>query len=277
MITTQQPQTIKNVPTVERINVTPDMALRWLETTNTNNRKVSEKHVHRLARDMTDGKWRLTHVGIAFDPNGTLLDGQHRLWAITMSGTTVDMYVWRNVSPEVMMAIDCGKTRSMADILNIAGKNGDVNNHHLAILRSMLGSFGNPPSLSPAETSQLLRTHHDAITFAIEHLPVVAFARGLCTATTRSVIARATYSVDHAMLRDFCRKLATGIVTSNHESVIVQLRQYLITSRGTSYCQRAQRYGKVERVLAAWLKGENPSRIYPASFEQYPLPEEVND
>ena len=79
MITTQQPQTTKNVPTVERINITPDMALRWLETTNTNNRKVSEKHVHRLARDMTDGKWRLTHVGIAFDPNGTLLDGQHRL------------------------------------------------------------------------------------------------------------------------------------------------------------------------------------------------------
>lgn len=165
--------------------------------------------------------------------------------------------------------------RSLADILHIAGENGEVTNHRLATLRAMLGGFGNPPVLSPSATSNVLRRHHDAIAFALAQLPTVVSARGVNTATTRAVVARAYYSVDHTLLKDFCRQLTTGIVTSVDEGVIVLLRQHLQANRGGSYSQRVQRYGKVERVLSAWLKGENPSRLYPASGEQFPLPEEV--
>ena len=42
-----------------------------------------------IARDMKAGHWRLTHQGIAFDPAGVLIDGQHRLWAIVESDTTL--------------------------------------------------------------------------------------------------------------------------------------------------------------------------------------------
>ena len=262
-------------PTVERVLITPDQALEWLEQTNTNNRKLSQKHVDRLARDMTDGKWVLTHSGIAFGPDGILLDGQHRLWAICMSGMSVEMFVWRGVEPQSMMAIDAGKSRSLADILNIAGENGDVSKSDLATLRAMLGGYGNPPILSPSEASEAMRRHHDAIAFAVANLPTVTSARGVNTAITRAVVARAYYSVDRAMLKDFCRKLTTGIVTSGDEGIVVLLRQHLQENRGGSYSLRVQRYGKVQRVLAAWLKGENPSRIYPASVEMFPLPEEV--
>ena len=275
MTATQTLRLTTTDPVVERMWIAPDLALEWLEKTNTNNRKVSQKHVDRLARDMTDGKWVLTHSGIAFGPDGTLLDGQHRLWAIVESGVSVEMFVWRNVEPEAMMAIDCGKTRSMADILNIAGENGEINSHHLATLRAMLGGFGNPPTLSPSETSETLRKHQDAIEFAITYLPTVTSARGVNTATTRAVVARAYYSVDHTMLTSFCRKLTTGILTSDQEGIVVLLRQHLQENRGSAFSQRVQRYGKVQRVLAAWLKGENPSRIYPASVEMFPLPEEA--
>ena len=275
MIATQNLRFTSTEPVVERMVVTPDQALEWLDNTNTNNRKVSDKHVQRLARDMTDGKWVLTHAGIAFDPEGTLLDGQHRLWAICFSGVAVEMFVWRNIEPQSMMAIDSGKARSLADILNIAGKNGDVGKNHLAALRAMLGGFGNPPVLSPCEASEALHRHHDAIEFAVANLPTVTSARGVNTATTRAVIARAYYSVDRAMLKDFCRKLTTGIITSGDEGIVVLLRQHLQANRGGSYSQRMLRYGKVQRVLSAWLKAENPSRIYPASAEQFPLPEEV--
>ena len=275
MIPTRNLRPTKTGPTVERMLIDPDRAMDWLEKTNTNNRKVSDKHVQRLARDMAEGKWVLTHAGIAFGPDGTLLDGQHRLWAICISGVSLEMFVWRNVEPEAMMAIDCGKTRSMADILNIAGENGDVCSHRLATLRAMLGGFGNPPILSPSETSQALRLHHEAIEFAVANLPTVTSARGVNTATTRAVVARAYYSVDPTMLKDFCRKLTTGIVTSGDEGIVVLLRQHLQENRGSSFSHRVLRYGKVQRVLSAWLNGENPSRIYPASAEQFPLPEEV--
>jgi len=277
MIAPSKPRLMNTAPTVERMVIDSDQALAWLETTNTNNRKVSDKHVRRLARDMTEGKWRLTHVGIAFAPDGTLIDGQHRLWAICESGVSVEMFVWRNVDPQSMMAIDCGKTRSMADILNIAGENGDVGNHQLAALRVMVGGFGEPPVFSPAEMSQMLQRHQDAVDFALAHMPGVVSARGVNTATARGVVARAYYCVDRAMLKDFCRKLTTGIVTSEDEGVIVLLRQHLQSTRGGSYSQRMQRYGKVERGLSAWLKGESPSRLYPATRELFPLPEEVDE
>ncbi len=264
-------------PSVERMVITPEKALDWLEKTNTNNRKVSDKHVQRLARDMTEGKWVMTHCGLAFGPDGTLLDGQHRLWAIAEAGVTVEMFVWRNVGPQAMMAIDCGKSRSIADILNIAGQNGDVSRHELAALRAMLAGFGDPPTLSPAETSQALRRHYEALEFALTKLPIVTSARRVNTAITRAVVARAYYSLDSTTLGDFCRKLTTGIVTCASESVVVLLRQYLQENRGSSYGERVQRYGKIERVLIAWLKGENPSRLYPVSTEQFPLPEEVTD
>ena len=277
MITKARPQPMTQEPIVKCMTVDPDQALRWLETANTNNRKVSNTYVQRLARDMTDGKWRLTHAGIAFGPDGTLLDGQHRLWAVVEADIPVEMHVWFNIDPDAMMTIDCGKTRSMADILNIAGENGDVTTRRLATLRGMLGGFGNPPVLSPAETSQALLLHHDAIEFALSRLPGVESARRISTAVTRAVVGRACYSVDRKMLKDFCHKLTTGIVTSSEEGVIVLLRQYLQAQRGNSYSERMQRYGKVERALSIWLKGEAVSRLYAATEEQFPLPDEVKD
>ena len=69
--------------------------------------------------------------------------------------------------------------------------------------------------------------------------------------------------------------LTTGVITSEHESVIALLRQQLLTVRSNSSVHRVQRYGKVERTLMAWLRNENPSRIYAVSSELFPLPEEV--
>ena len=60
------------------MDVTPSQAANWLEG-NTHNRPVTQAHVERLAAEMSAGRWRLTHQGIAFSTRGVLLDGQHRL------------------------------------------------------------------------------------------------------------------------------------------------------------------------------------------------------
>jgi len=76
------------------LNVSPDMALKWLEG-NTHNRPINQAHVNRLAKEITAGRWQLTHQGIAFDTKGILIDGQHRLWAIA-TRSSADR--WRNRS-----------------------------------------------------------------------------------------------------------------------------------------------------------------------------------
>jgi hypothetical protein len=75
--------------------VTPAMAARWLETINSMNRKINKRAIKRLASDMQAGKFLTTHQGIAFDAQGGLLDGQHRLKAIVTSGVPCQLLVSR--------------------------------------------------------------------------------------------------------------------------------------------------------------------------------------
>lgn len=163
----------------------------------------------------------------------------------------------------------------MTDILNIARRNGQVTNHQVACLRAMLGGLSaNVPRLTPAEVSDLLQRYGKAVAFAIENLPAVASTRGINTAITRGVVARAYFSIHHITLREFCRKLTTGIVTSDEEGVVVLLRQALQTTGTSGLANRIARYAKTERVLRAYVDGENPSRIHGVTSEQFPLPGE---
>lgn len=265
----------KPQPFVQKMAISPEMARDWLENCNVINQRLNENHIDCLARDMQSGKWLLTHEGIAFDSRGFLIDGQHRLWAILMSDVTVEMYVWRNIDPHARIAIDCGKKRSMADILTIAGKNGDVSKEQVAVLRVMLGGISEVPRLSSSEMSYALNVYEEAIDFAIENLPNTFMARGVNTAVVRAVIARAYYTVDAAVLEDFCHKLTTGIIISDDESVIVLLRLQLQTLRDGNFTARMRRYCKTEQVLMEWLCGENPSIVTSADTELFPLLEEM--
>lgn len=98
------------------MTITPEIAKEWLKK-NDKNRTVVPTAVSRYARDMLAGNWKVTHQGIAFAPNGRLLDGQHRLRAIVESGVTVVMNVSQGVDEDVYLAMDGGKTRTMADRL----------------------------------------------------------------------------------------------------------------------------------------------------------------
>lgn len=95
--------------------VTPAMAQEWLDNSNIGNRRLRAWWAIALAAAMTRGEWILTHQGIAFDQNGRLIDGQHRLRAIIASGQPCMMFVFTGLDPRAFMAIDTGVKRSTAD------------------------------------------------------------------------------------------------------------------------------------------------------------------
>ena len=72
--------------------VTPSMAAKWLER-NTKNRRLSLPRVNAIAADIMNNSFVTTHQGIAFDEDGNLLDGQHRLHAIVNSNIPVELLV----------------------------------------------------------------------------------------------------------------------------------------------------------------------------------------
>jgi len=132
--------------------ITPDTARQMLAN-NWGNRTIRPRAVAQLAADMAAGHWQLTHQGVAFGPDGRLLDGQHRLTAVVLSGAAVQMVVWRNADPASFDVVDRGRVRSLADILGqdrrivdaaafitrMARGMGAVEAHHV---RPILETFG---------------------------------------------------------------------------------------------------------------------------------------
>ncbi len=114
----------------EVVDITPEMAAEFLRL-NSNNRKAREYVVRQYAQLMSEGRWSLSHQGIAFYKDGSLADGQHRLLAVVRSGTTVRMLVSYGV--ERTSYIDVGLKRTGADCMRIYDPELSwVNKNHVA-------------------------------------------------------------------------------------------------------------------------------------------------
>jgi len=104
------------------VEITPSLAEEWLKF-NRMNRKVREGRVDRYADQMRDGEWMVSPDAIAFSYTGKLINGQHRLKAITQldSEESVQCLVAFNLDPAAFKISDVGIKRTGADVLRIEG------------------------------------------------------------------------------------------------------------------------------------------------------------
>ena len=138
--------------------ITPAIATNWLEH-NSPNRNIRDRTVQAIVRDILNGDFQPTHQGVAFDSNGELVDGQHRLWAVVRSGQTVIMQVTRGLPPEAKPVIDTGIKRTMADVLQFGGYQNrmvaaSIIRMHLQYVRGM------PISAYNSAVTQSEQVHH---------------------------------------------------------------------------------------------------------------------
>jgi hypothetical protein len=111
--------------TTEIVDITPDLALDWLSA-NTHNRVLREARAQSLADAIRRGEWVLNGDAIRFSEDGTLLDGQHRLWAIAEAEMTVRSVVVRGLPRETQDTMDHGARRSLSDVLTLRGESSTM-------------------------------------------------------------------------------------------------------------------------------------------------------
>lgn len=105
----------------EIVTLTPEMAVDLLEH-NTLNRPLSDIHVQRIARQITQDKWKFNGDTIKIADTGDVLDGQHRLWAIIESKREVETIIVHGVHRDAFATIDTvRKMRSGGDTLALSG------------------------------------------------------------------------------------------------------------------------------------------------------------
>ena len=126
------------------MEITPEMAKDILESRNTSNRRLRMWWAHALAAAIRRGEWIITHQGIAFDCDGNLIDGQHRLWAIINSGIPVKMFVFEGLDARAFMTIDIGIKRNVSDTTGLEKRAAEVCNR-LAGIAGKQGATSSSP------------------------------------------------------------------------------------------------------------------------------------
>lgn len=264
------------------IDVTPEMALLWLDQCNPVNRNIHDKDVKRYARDMRGGHWRgdnpqgLIFAGDPFKDVGTarLLDGQHRLWAVSESGTTQRFHVSCNVDPAVIAVLDDGVKRNDADVYRVTHPDDVVKGRkeHTAIARQLLPQSRD---LTRHDVLACMERHAEPIVWVTRLLSKGSTRmRGFRNAQTGAALVRATYHTDRETLERFIDVLASGMpIDVPRDGVVILLRNHMIGST-VRRVTTDQLYWKTERALMAFIRGENPRTLYAVDGEQFPLPEE---
>lgn len=105
--------------------MTPEFA-RTLLKSNSINRKIRPTWVKALVEIITRGEWITTHQGIAISEKNNVIDGQHRLIAISESNIPVTVLLSTECKEETFMAVDRGVTRTIADVTHFSKKTSEV-------------------------------------------------------------------------------------------------------------------------------------------------------
>lgn len=150
--------------------VTPAMATEWLEQ-NTENRPISTLHVMMLAEQIRSGQWVLNGETIKFSDAGTLIDGQHRLWAIIEANRPVPLMVVAGVSRSAFATIDTlSRARTPGDVvaLNGAARYRNVTASALSWLlrwqRGIVPDYRAPENkITNADVEAMIRSHPEIV------------------------------------------------------------------------------------------------------------------
>jgi hypothetical protein len=256
--------------TVETI--TAKQAEKYLQF-NTSNRPLRKSLVTQYAKDMAAGNWKLTHQGVAFNCDGTLLDGQHRLSAIVESGATVQMLVARGVDSRNQLVMDDHAKRNAGDALSLVRKE-KITQADVAVIRGAVElsvGRGRDTRLSKQDLDSVLDAFRPALNFVAEMMP--SNERGVTSAPAKAAIVLAWFYVkDLERLKAFCDVLTGKSLPENTgDRAAVTLREWLLRTGMQSGAMRLDGFKKTQRAIVAFLDHKDVGKLYGTTV-YYPWP-----
>lgn len=256
--------------------ITAKQAERYLQF-NSNNRPLRKGLVNQYAKDMKAGKWKLTHQGLAFNCDGTLLDGQHRLAAIIQSGVPVQMLVARGVDSDGQLVMDDHAKRTAGDALSLARKE-KITQSQVAVIRACteLSSVNRTDRLTKQELNELIDVFYPAMEFVEARMP--GAERGITSAPVKAAIVLAWYYVsDIERLSVFC-EILTGktLPEGDGDRSAVVLREWLLRNGMHATSSRLEGFKKTQRAIVAFLQRKDIGKLYgTATYYPWPLVDPV--
>ncbi len=271
------------------MTITPAMAQLWLQLHNKFNRVLKPSVIEQYRRDLlADRKWPVTHQGIAFDWNGQLIDGQHRLTALVKAAAerpavAVTMYVTTGLDPLTRAVVDTHSKRNAVDVFTLSGRKTEYGtisaNSAIGMwTRMMIGISMIKGRETRQELISFAERHKEGGEFALEQFGKWPRFRYVQVAPVMAAVARAYYHVaDRVRMEQFVEVLSTGIMRSPDDEAAVRLRNLLSQGnlRGNSNLA-GEIYGKTCRAIQYFMRRESVSKFYQPSEEPFPLPDRTD-
>jgi len=232
-------------PTV--MEITPELATKWLEG-NVHNRKLRQKEVDRLAREMKGGRWALNGESIIFASDGTLLDGQHRLWACVESQVTFQSVVVYGADASSFTTIDQGRHRSPANHLEVARVQSNYTTTVAAvasiIIRYRTNNIFSNEKVNPADLVELVKTNPEIVEWVNKARKAPKGLKGSASSIATVLYLGSRYLPNEA--EAFLHHWVTGSDLATG-SPILTLRQRVLTAKPP-----ASQWERLFLVVSAW-------------------------
>jgi len=253
----------------EVITITPKMASELL-LQNSQNRKINISRVDSYADEMKNGKWLLTHQGLAFFEDGELADGQHRLAAIVKSGCAIEMNVTRGMSKDSSIMIDSHQKRDVYQSIQMSGVKW-IGKTEVAIIKMILQMEHG--FMSRATNQQVVdfgAIHKDRIQFATS-LSTTS-RRGLTSAIVLSAMVCASYHESNDDLRAFFDVLLSGMARSPKDRAAILIRDWLLNTPLRGGQDRVNALKRTMRAIMAFCQKQEISRLHQPDEYLYLVP-----
>tara|TARA_R110000751_G_scaffold150763_2_gene255745 strand:+ start:967 stop:1860 length:894 start_codon:yes stop_codon:yes gene_type:complete len=242
--------------TTHFVTVTRDMAWDWLSQPDLKNRKVYQATISRYARKMMTGQWEWTGEALKFDPQGKLLDGQHRLWAfLDTKAESAQFLVMHGVPSDGQKLMDTGRNRTPANTLEMESiPHGTI----MAPTARLLIEYeaGHIPGSNQwrvrpdnRETLDCVNSRpeiQESVEHVVSHPAYKQFGRPSALAFTRCI----TMGIEPIESEEFWRRLREADYTGVGDPV-QRLRERLLITRAQAH-SRASETVIIAYIFKAW-------------------------
>lgn len=265
-----------------KLLVTPNQAKYLLDHANKANRKIKKSHVETLKRDMETGHWYSDIDYIGFNNKGMLINGQHRLKALSEANVE-NISLKFDFDVEQHISMDTGNVRKYSDQVTISKKLGMeiLPNKFRAIILAGLKLNDKNINLSNTELAAIGNAYGQDL--------IICEDKGLFNLGSKitggSVVKSSIFwaylnGVDMNILVNFAEVLRTGITHTENDIPIIRLRDELIDLKGAGRNLDIKRAEYTQQCIYNVLNGSTSNRL-PSNpimhYQDYPFLEKINE